>query len=505
MKLKNRLLTAFVIMTLLPVTLVMILGTVILRVNNFTLRRSTDTEYSIIEVITSPLKIVDSLTQEMYDQICEDVQMRPEELGREEFCAQQNEKFGEKASYLVVREGSNIVYDGVPGGIAAGYDKLPMYTEDTDAGESYYMNLPQGQYIVKFVDFRFPDGSYGTAFLVTDMQRVLPQVRSIGIELIFAFFLIILITATLLTIWIYQGILRPINELRKATHEMEQGNLEYEIRYEDDEDDNIALLCQDFDHMRGRLNETINGQLEYEKRSLEMIGNISHDLKTPLTAIRGYTEGILDGIADTPERQQKYLQTILSKADDMQYLVDELSDFAKIEQGTIAYNFTDVNVDQFFFDCISEASLDLEMENIRISYTNYVNKDTMVVADPEQLKRVVNNIIGNSIKYMDKEQGNIRFVIENEPEMVRVSIEDNGRGIAPEDAEKIFERFYRGDMARSSSKLGSGLGLSICKKIIEDHGGEISAKGERGVGTTIIFTLRKAKDKNELQRIDSGR
>ena len=505
MKLKNRLLTAFVIMTLLPIVLVLILGTAILQVNNFSLRRNYNMDFSIVEVLTSPMKIVDAMTQEKYEQMCEAIRQEPDAFREAEFCERENEQFTAQASYLVVRADDQIIFDGVPGRMVQGYDRLPMYTEEAEDGESYYLNLPEGQYIVKSQDFKFSDGGSGTAFLVTDMGKVLPQARSMMIQMIFAVFLIILITATLLTIWIYQGILRPINELRKATHEMEQGNLEYEIKYEDDEDDNIALLCQDFDHMRERLNETINGQLEYEKRSLEMVSNISHDLKTPLTAIKGYTEGILDGIADTPERREKYLTTILSKANDMQYLVDELSDFAKIEQGTIVYNFTEVNVDQFFFDCISEVSLDLEMVNIRISYTNYVNKDTMVVADPEQLKRVVNNIIGNSIKYMDKDQGSIRLLIENEPEMVKVSVEDNGRGIAPEDAQKIFERFYRGDMARSSSKLGSGLGLSICKKIIEDHGGEISAKGARGVGTTISFTLKKAKGKHELQRTDRGR
>ena len=493
------------IMTVLPILLVLLMGTALLQLNNRTLRRQFNADYSIVEVIMSPMKILDTLTQERYEQMCESLQREADSFRDEAFCREENERFAAQASYLVIRSEERIIFDGVPGGMNGSYERLPQYTEEADNGEGYYLNLPQGQFLVKFQDFRFSDGQTGTAFLVTDMVQVLPQARSMVVQMGFAMFLIILITATMLTIWIYQGILRPINELRKATHEMEQGNLEYAIKYADDDDDNIALLCQDFDHMRERLNETINGQLEYEKRSLEMVSNISHDLKTPLTAIKGYTEGILDGIADTPERREKYLTTILSKANDMQYLVDELSDFAKIEQGTIVYNYTDVNVDQFFFDCISEVSLDLEMQNIRISYANYVNKDTMVVADPEQLKRVVNNIIGNSIKYMDKEEGSIRLVIENEPEMVKVSIEDNGRGIAPEDASRIFERFYRGDMARSSAKLGSGLGLSICKKIIEDHGGEIRAKGERGVGTTITFTLQKAKDRHELQRVDRGR
>ena len=129
-----------------------------------------------------------------------------------------------------------------------------------------------------------------------------------------------------------------------------------------------------------------------------------------------------------------------------------------------------------------------------IDYRNDVSKDTIIIADPEQLKRVINNIVGNSVKYMAARPGRIGIHILNEPEFVQVEIWDNGKGIAKKELPRIFERCYRTDASRNSSKGGSGLGLSIAKKIIEEHGGKIWANSVEGEGTTISFVLRKYKE-----------
>ena len=118
----------------------------------------------------------------------------------------------------------------------------------------------------------------------------------------------------------------------------------------------------------------------------------------------------------------------------------------------------------------------------------------MIIADPEQLKRVINNIIGNSVKYMDKKKGIIDIRILDEIDSIRVEIEDNGKGIAAKDLPKIFERFYRTDASRNSAQGGSGIGLSIVKKIIEDHGGYIWATSKEGEGTCMHFVIRKYQE-----------
>jgi signal transduction histidine kinase len=165
--------------------------------------------------------------------------------------------------------------------------------------------------------------------------------------------------------------------------------------------------------------------------------------------------------------------------------------YSGIDNNRIPYNFLRLNVADYFGDCVEEVGLDLESKNIELNYANYVDADTIVIADPEQMKKVINNIISNSVKYMDKEHGVIDIRILDEIDSIQVEIEDNGKGIAQKDLQKIFDRFYRTDASRNSTQGGSGIGLSIVKKIIEDHGGYIWASSHEGEGTCMHFVLRK--------------
>ena len=211
----------------------------------------------------------------------------------------------------------------------------------------------------------------------------------------------------------------------------------------------------------------------------------------------------MDGVADTPEKMDKYVRTIYNKANDMDRLINELTFYCGIDSNRIPYNFHRINVNEYFRDCVEEVGLELESESIRLNYSNLTDPDTRIIADPEQLKRVINNIISNSIKYMDKPAGIIDIRILDELDSIRVEIEDNGKGIAAKDLSSIFERFYRTDASRNSSKGGSGIGLSIVKKIIEDHGGYIWATSKEGEGTCIHFVIRKYKEvENHEQNID---
>ena len=234
-----------------------------------------------------------------------------------------------------------------------------------------------------------------------------------------------------------------------------------------------------------------------EERERRMLVNISHDLKTPITAIKGYVEGIMDGVADTPEKMERYIKTIYNKANDMNRLINELTYYSGIDSNRIPYNFHRINVAEFFQDCVEDVGLDLESKDIELNYSNLVDPDTRIIADPEQLKKVINNIIGNSIKYIDKPKGIINIRILDEVDSIRVEIDDNGKGIAAKDLGSIFERFYRTDASRNSAMGGSGIGLSIVKKIIEDHGGYIWATSKEGEGTCLHFVIRKYREAEE--------
>ena len=256
----------------------------------------------------------------------------------------------------------------------------------------------------------------------------------------------------------------------------------------------LGQLCSDFEEMRKRLKESAEAKIQFDADNKELISNISHDLKTPITAIKGYVEGIMDGVADTPEKMERYIRTIYNKANDMDHLIDELTFYSKIDTNRIPYTFSKINVAEYFGDCAEELGLDLESKNIEFGYYNYCDRNVIIIADAEQIKRVINNIIGNSVKYIDKPQGKINIRIKDVGDFVQIEIEDNGKGIAQKDIPYIFERFYRTDSSRNSTQGGSGIGLSIVRKIIEDHGGKIWATSREGTGTIMYFVLRKYQE-----------
>ena len=301
--------------------------------------------------------------------------------------------------------------------------------------------------------------------------------------------IVILTTGLIMMIWIYSSIVRPLEALRKATQNIKDGNLDFTLDVETD--DEIGELTADFEEMRIRLKESQDEKLISDRESKELISNIAHDLKTPITTIRGYAEGILDGVAATPEMQDKYVRTIYNKSVEMTGLIEELTFYSKIDTNRIPYNFIRLKVRDYFDDCADEIRLDVEGKGIRFDYNCSVDPEELVIADPEQLHKVINNIVGNSVKYMNRDLKIITMNISDIGDFIQCDLSDTGKGVAKKDLTLIFERFYRTDASRNSSQGGSGIGLSIVKKIVEDHGGRIWASCEEGEGLTIHFILRK--------------
>lgn len=313
--------------------------------------------------------------------------------------------------------------------------------------------------------------------------------------LVLAMAVILILTSALITAWVNQDIYKPIKELSIAMRKIAEGDFDY--RLPDKQEGEIGHLHDNYEQMRLQIKENAEEKMQNEKKSKELVSNISHDLKTPITSIKGYVEGIMDGVADTPEKMDKYIKTIYNKANDMDRLINELTTYSGIDSNKIPYHFHVLNIADYFQDCVEEVGLDLEQKDIQLNYTNLAPADTCIVADPEQLKKVINNIISNSVKYMGHDKGIIDIRILDEGESVRIEIEDNGKGIAAKDIGNIFERFYRTDSSRNSLQGGSGIGLSIVKKIIEDHGGYVWATSKEGEGTCMHFVIRKYTDKKE--------
>ena len=314
-------------------------------------------------------------------------------------------------------------------------------------------------------------------------------------DLFFTALVILIFTSVSVGLWIYRSVATPLVKLRKATQNIKDGNLDFVLDVEGA--DEFAELCRDFEEMRRRLKESAEEKLVLDKENKELISNISHDLKTPITAVKGYVEGIMDGVADTPEKMDRYVRTIYNKTVEMDHLINELTFYSKIDTNRIPYTFSKLNVEDYFSDCAEEVGLELETRGIQLCYANYVDSDVQVNADGEQIRRVIHNIISNAIKYMDKGKGMkgiIQIRVKDVGDFVQVEIEDNGKGIAAKDLPYIFDRFYRTDVSRNSAKGGSGIGLSIVRKILEDHGGKVWATSREDIGTIMYFVLRKYQE-----------
>ena len=327
---------------------------------------------------------------------------------------------------------------------------------------------------------------------ITDSADSQGRVHVMAKDLFISAFIILISVALVVGLWVYRSIAVPLVKLKKATQNIKEGNLDFVLDVEGN--DEFSELCQDFEEMRRRLKESTEEKNLIEKENKELISNISHDLKTPITAVKGYIEGIMDGVADTPEKMDRYLRTIYNKTNEMDHLINELTFYSKIDTNRIPYTFGKLNVEDYFADCAEEVGLELETRGIELVYANYVEKDVMVIADGEQIRRVIHNIISNAIKYMDKPKGIIQIRIKDVGDFIQIEIEDNGKGIGPKDLPYIFDRFYRTDVSRNSSKGGSGIGLSIVKKILEDHGGKVWATSRLGIGTIMYFVLRKYQE-----------
>ena len=318
------------------------------------------------------------------------------------------------------------------------------------------------------------------------------QMKLMAKDMILTATIILVFTALSVGLWIYRSIAVPLVKLKKATKNIKEGTLDFVLEVEGN--DEFSQLCQDFEEMRKRLKESTEEKILMDKENKELISNISHDLKTPITAVKGYVEGIMDGVADTPEKMDRYVRTIYNKTNEMDHLINELTFYSKIDTNRIPYTFSKLNVEDYFSDCAEELGLEMETRGIELVYANYVEKGVKVIADGEQIRRVIHNIVSNAIKYMEKPRGIIQLRVKDVGDFIQVEIEDNGKGIAAKDLPYIFDRFYRTDVSRNSSKGGSGIGLSIAKKIMEDHGGKVWATSRLGIGTIMYFVLRKYQE-----------
>lgn len=311
------------------------------------------------------------------------------------------------------------------------------------------------------------------------------------IAILLAIFLSIVLTNRFLIRFVFRKIERPLDILTNGVHEIRDGNLDYRINY--DGHDEFQPVCEDFNMMAARLKASVCQIQKQERSRKELIAGISHDIRSPLTSITAYVEGLLDGIAKTPEAQRKYLETIKIKAEDLNHIVSQLFLFSKMELGEEPEKPCEIRLDEAIEDMVSASREEYQKKGLSIVVET---EPFMLYADPIQIRRMFTNILENSLKYKKKEQGTIFISLLRTEQGCRLSFSDDGPGVDKEALPHLFEVFYRSDPARQNPNKGSGLGLAIVANAVERMGGTARAVSGVDGGLEIRIDFPEEVEKN---------
>ena len=310
-------------------------------------------------------------------------------------------------------------------------------------------------------------------------EAILLSVLIIGATAIVA----IVLLSMLSTHFQLKHILRPVNALTDAARRIEAGDYSQGVGY--DGKDEFTSVCAAFEHMQRHLLLEREKNAAYEKARTDLVAGISHDLRTPLTSVKGYLKGLRDGVANTPEKQRQYLDIAYRKACDMDVLLQRLFYFSKLETGNLPLSPVAADLWRFVEGFVRDSAGELEQRGGAIQLKG-VPTPHPVRIDTEQMYRVLTNLTENALRYAGSEALVLTLTLWREPDRERLRFADNGRGVPDEDLPHLFEQFWRGDQSRGGqSGEGSGLGLYIVKYIVEAHGGTITARNDGG----LVFEL----------------
>lgn len=395
-----------------------------------------------------------------------------------------NEKLKNTKVSLSIYQGKELVYPSTPSA-----NDLILDTVLSQSGSHiiiidniavYRENI--GKYSILLTDTNF------IRYNIENYNSYRSYLINLGIIVIFFIIAIILLTNRLLTRFVFKSIITPLDTLVYGVHQIRDGNLKYHIEYNGK--DEFAGVCSDFNEMAQRLLDSVKARQKDEANRKELIAGISHDLRTPLTSIKAYVEGIEKGIASTPETQKRYLDTIKNKTNDLEHIVNQLFLFSKLDIGEFPFYLEQIDIGKELSNMVANLSEEYQKKGLSIRLTQNV-ENIYVQVDIVQLRNAVINILENSVKYKTQQSVQMKISCQEEDKYVTITLADNGPGVSNEALEKLFDIFYRGDRARTNPSKGSGLGLSITAKILEKLGGSIRAENIPEGGLAIIMRLPK--------------
>lgn len=359
MKLKNKLIISFLMIMAIPLFLFCVFSVVLVRYQFVIIQNSYGVSAELTDFFPNNNKLFSQLMNnvqlKLQDEIEEDSQLLEDKKMLEKYC---EKEAGEFINVVVLKD-EDIYYSYKPlkqEEIEAIERESQETIDAADDTSTVYLSK-ENTILGKAADSEFADGSRAQVYTLVKVNQWLPELKQLAVQFVLAMIFILFLTACIFTTWIYRSVVQPIKELRLATEKIKSGNLDFVVTAASN--DEMGQLCTDFEKMRQRLKESAEEKIRFDNENRELISNISHDLKTPITSIKGYVEGIMDGVADTPEKMERYLKTVYNKANDMQRLIDELTFYSKIDTNRIPYNFRKINVSDYFGDCAEEVGLDL--------------------------------------------------------------------------------------------------------------------------------------------------
>jgi signal transduction histidine kinase len=298
------------------------------------------------------------------------------------------------------------------------------------------------------------------------------------------FVLFISIINSILTYRMIKNITKPLEILTRGVNQIQDKNFAHRIEYTDD--DEFRPVCEAFNQMASQLEASTERRLKDEANRRELLAGISHDLRTPLTTINGYLDGLESGVASTPEMREKYFNTIKNKTLDMKHIIEQLFLFSKLDMDEFPFSPARFDLTRALSDMVEELTEEYAMRGLEI-VINTGPQNVFVHADVSQFRRVVINILENSVKYKEKETGRMEISSSLDKNFAQIKFADNGPGVSHDMLPNLFNAFYRADPSRHTK--GSGLGLAISAKIIERSGGTIHAENAGTGGLVIVICL----------------
>lgn len=351
-------------------------------------------------------------------------------------------------------------------------------------------NYENRKYNIDTDDFTTLDGDNYQIITLNPIIDVGDYYKSLAIFVLIIFFIVFVVASIIVQRQNMKNIIIPITNLTKDTEKLRIGNLETVIT--DQGYGEIRELGNAIEQLRLQLKNSIYNQQRIDENRKFLISSISHDLKTPVTSIRGYLDGVLDGVADTEEKKKYYLSKAIDKTKLINTMIEDLLLYSKLDLNQIPFQKEKVNIVRYTESCVEDNLMEFERENKKIVLENELSDVYFVIIDNEKFKRVIQNIVDNAKKNIEEELGQLKIILRETNSSVIIEFKDNGKGIRQEDLPYVFDRFYRADTARTVEG-SSGLGLAIAKQIVEGLGGRIWAISEIGEGASIIISLKKIR------------